>query len=323
MMAPVASLFGRRGSGDAALWTFVLAVTVVPFGILVGRARRFLASGFGPEELAVAFRAELEQGREERVFEYGRGPSLYERVLRLLGAGGLAIAGVSGFILFGGPVWAAPGLAQLFGWSLSTGLIAGFLALVRLQRRIDLDTRIWSWLWQGPLGRLMFRIARVLLPARSLPPPATHRPTELALAMAAEQLFEQLPRETRHQLRELPDVVRRLEQDAQRMRQRLEELNDALGGKADEGRSPDGEATALATRHDRIVADLQGERDLVHTRLADAVRALETIRLNLLRLHAGSGSVQSLTTDLGLAREVASEINLLLEGRREIERELG
>src|SRR5256886_898050 len=108
MMATVASLFGRRGSGDAALWTFVLAVTVVPFGILVGRARRFLASGFGPEELAVAFRAELEQGREERVFEYGRGPSLYERVLRLVGARGLAIAGVSGFILFGGPGRADP-----------------------------------------------------------------------------------------------------------------------------------------------------------------------------------------------------------------------
>jgi len=53
------------------------------------------------------------------------------------------------------------------------------------------------------------------------------------------------------------------------------------------------------------------------------VKALETIRLNLLRLHAGSGSVQSLTTDLGLAREVAAEISLLLAGRREIERELG
>jgi hypothetical protein len=71
------------------------------------------------------------------------------------------------------------------------------------------------------------------------------------------------------------------------------------------------------------VADLETERNLVHTRLADAVKALETIRLNLLRLRAGSGSVQSLTTDLGLAREVAAEINLLLEGRREIERELG
>src|SRR5213080_2369396 len=321
MMATVASLFGRRGSGDAALWTFVLAVTVVPFGILVGRARRFLASGFGPEELAVAFRAELEQGREERVFEYGRGPSLYERVLRLLGAGGLAIAGVSGFILFGGPVWAAPGLAQLFGWSLSTGLITGFLALVRLQRRIDLDTRIWSWLWQGPLGRLMFRIARVLSPARSLPPPATHRPTELALAMAAEQLFDELPREARRQLRDLPDVVRRLERDAQKMRLRLEELNEALEGTRDEGRGKGGDV-AIPARHDRIVSDLEAERELVQARLGDAVRALETIRLNLLRLHAGSGSVRNLTTDLGLARTVAQEIGFLLEGRREVEREL-
>ena len=321
MMATVASLFGRRGSGDAALWTFVLAVTVVPFGILVGRARRFLASGFGPEELAVAFRAELEQGREERVFEYGRGPSLYERVLRLLGAGGVAIAGVSGFILFGGPVWAAPGLAQLFGWSLSTGLITGFLALVRLQRRIDLDTRIWSWLWQGPLGRLMFRIARVLSPARSLPPPATHRPTELALAMAAEQLFDELPREARRQLRDLPDVVRRLERDAQKMRLRLEELNEALEGTRDEGRGKGGDV-AIPARHDRIVSDLEAERELVQARLGDAVRALETIRLNLLRLHAGSGSVRNLTTDLGLARAVAQEIGFLLEGRREVEREL-
>jgi len=321
MMATIGSLFGRRGSGDAALWTFVAAVTVVPFGILVGRARRFLASGFGPEELAVAFRAELEQGREERVFEYGRGPSLYERVLRLLGAGGLAIAGVSGFILFGGPVWAAPGLAQLFGWSLSIGLITGFLALVRLQRRIDLDTRIWSWLWQGPLGRLMFRIARVLLPARSLAPPATHRPTELALAMAAEQLFDELPREARRQLRDLPDVVRRLESDAQKMRRRLEELNEALDGTRDEGRGKGGDV-AIPARHDRIVSDLEAEREVVQARLGDAVRALETIRLNLLRLRAGSGSVQNLTTDLGLARTVAQEIGFLLEGRREVEREL-
>src|SRR5438094_3262729 len=75
IMGFVGSLFRR---GDAALWTFAAAITVVPFGILVGRARRFLTSGFGPEDLAAAFRAELEHGREERTFESGRGPSLYE-----------------------------------------------------------------------------------------------------------------------------------------------------------------------------------------------------------------------------------------------------
>ena len=324
IMGFVGSLFRR---GDAALWTFAAAITVVPFGILVGRARRFLTSGFGPEDLAAAFRAELEHGREERIFEYGRGPSLYERVLRLVGIGGLSIGAVSGYLIFNTP-YPGPGpwLAQVFGWSLSAGLLSGFVALVRLQRRIDLDTRIWSWLWQGPVGRLLFRVARWFVPAKSLPPPATHRPTELALAMAAEQLFEELPRDTRQQLKDLPDVVRRLEQDAQKMRGRLEELNDALGGMRDEGHGKGGGGgggdSAIGARRDRIVTDLENERTLVHNRLADAVRALETIRLNLLRLRAGSGSVQSLTTDLGIAREVAAEINRLLEGRREIEQEL-
>jgi len=319
-------LFGLRG-GRVALGTFAAMVTVVPVAILVGRARRFLASGFGPEELGVAFRTELEAGREERLFEYGRGPSLYERVLFLLGGGGLTVAIVSGVILATTPwlqVMSLYGLAlaQLCGWSLGIGVVAGFLGLVRLQRRVDLDTRIWSALWQGPLGRLMFRAARLFVSASSLPAPATHRPTELALALATAKLFEELPRATRRQLRELPEVVHRLEQDAGKMRRRLEELNDVLGGKREgEGGKGDAEGS-LRDRHDRIVADLQTERDLVQRRLGDAVKALETIRLNLLRLLAGSGSVQSLTTDLGLAREVAQEISLLLAAEREIEEDL-
>jgi serine/threonine-protein kinase len=80
---------------------------------------------------------------------------------------------------------------------------------------------------------------------------------------------------------------------------------------------------AISARHDRILADLTAERELVQQRLADAVAALETIRMNLLRLHAGTGSVRSLTTDLGLAREVAKGIDLLLQGHREVEEELG
>ena len=54
----------------------------------------------------------------------------------------------------------------------------------------------------------------------------------------------------------------------------------------------------------------------------DAVAALENIRLGLLRLRSGSGSVQSLTTDLGAARAVGEAVDLLLEGQREVEAEL-
>ena len=127
--------------------------------------------------------------------------------------------------------------------------------------------------------------------------------------MAADKLFADLPKETQHQLRDLPDVVRRLEDDAQRMRRRLDELQDALGDGGEE----------TAARHDRITTDLRAERELVQQRLKDAVAALETIRLNLLRLHAGTATVKHLTTDLGLARQVAREVDLLLESQREVE----
>src|SRR5256886_4624813 len=55
LMAIVGSLFGRTG-GEAAPWTFAAAVTVGPFALPRNRARRLLASGFRPEEPAVAVR---------------------------------------------------------------------------------------------------------------------------------------------------------------------------------------------------------------------------------------------------------------------------
>jgi predicted Ser/Thr protein kinase len=325
-LPPVIAMAGGlapRGLEAAAAWAaFVMGVAVVPFGMLVVRAGRFLASGFDPQDLSAAFRQELEQGREERVFEFGRTASRYERAMRLLAAGGAAIALVSGALLFSGPPdWR--GLVAWFGWSLTGSLTTGFLWLTRLNRRIDLDTRIWSWLWQGPIGRLLFRLARPFVAKRALPASGTHRATELALGMAAEQLFDQLPKETRRSLRELPDVVRRLEADARRMRGRLEELNAALEGAGERGRLSGQIASDIKARRDRIVSALEQERELVQRRLKEAVAALETIRLNLLRLHAGTGNVESLTTDLTLASAAAREVDLLLASRREIDAALG
>jgi serine/threonine-protein kinase len=210
-------------------------------------------------------------------------------------------------------------LMGLFGGVLTVGVASGIGWGAMLQRRRDVDVEFWGRLWTGRVGRWLFGIARALAGKRALPAPLTHRPTELSIGMAAEQLYESLPKETQRELRDLPDVVHKLEDDAQRTRRRLDELQDVLGGRGD-ATSPD---SAIAARHDRILADLTAERELLQQRLADAVAALETIRLNLLRLHAGTGSVQSLTTDLGLAREVAKAVDLLLEGHREIDAELG
>ena len=286
--------------------------------MLVNRARRLLNAGFGHGDIGVAFKAEIERSREERAYGlgHGGGPSLFEKVLRWISATGLGTAALalSGLVLWA-PPWAQTDLLITFGWSLFGGLSSGVGALIMLQRRRDVDAEFWGRLWTGRLGRWMFSVAGLFTGNKKAPASLTHRPTELALGMAAEQLYDSLPKVTRQQLRDLPDVVHRLEQDAQRMRSRLEELQEAL---VDVGHTGNPDA-GIAARHDRIVADLSAERDLVQQRLKDAVAALETIRLNLLRLHAGTGSVRSLTTDLGLARDIAREIDAHIEGYREIE----
>ncbi|HKR56128.1 MAG TPA: hypothetical protein VJS20_07490, partial [Gemmatimonadales bacterium] len=203
-----------------------------------------------------------------------------------------------------------------FSWASLTAITSGFLYLTRLNRRVDLDTKIWSWVWRGPVGRALFAIVRPFVGRRAIPAAGTHRATELALSLAAEQLYDALPKATRSRLRELPDALHRLESDAQRMRARLDELQDALGG----GDTPTPDpADPIGKRRADVRSALDTERALVERRHADAVTALESIRLSLLRLHAGTGSVESLTTDLGLAREVAADVDRLLEARKELD----
>jgi len=46
-----------------------------------------------------------------------------------------------------------------------------------------------------PLGRVLFRAARLVTPQRMLAASMTHRPTEISVGMAAEQLYDDLPKE--------------------------------------------------------------------------------------------------------------------------------
>jgi serine/threonine-protein kinase len=321
----VAAAIAPRGlEGTFALTAFIKGLTLVPLAVLVARARRVLASGFDHQDLGAAFRRELEQAQEERLFEYGRARPLPERLMAVLTVAGLAGGAASALVMALVPSWwstVGTWVGAAFGMSMAAASVAGISWAYLLNRRVDLDTRIWSWLWTGRLGKLLFRVARLFVRARTLPAAATHRATELALGLAAEKLYEQLPRETRQRLRDLPTVIRRLEQDAQRMRARLEDLNDVVGfdGAVDTA-TPTGD---LGQRRAAVAADLRGERDAALRRLGDVVAALETIRLNLLKLHAGVTSVQTLTTDLGLAREVSAEIDRLLQGHREVEQALG
>jgi serine/threonine-protein kinase len=192
----------------------------------------------------------------------------------------------------------------LSGFAFTTSTV---LMLTLLQRRRDVDTEFWSKIWQGRIGKLAFSIGRKMLGRHAPAAAMTHRATELSLGMAAEQLYESLPAASRKALGDLPALLARLQNDAQSLRKRYDALQEALADSGDGTASDD---------H----ADLRETRDIIHGKLGDAVGALETIRLNLLRLHAGSATVQSLTTHLDLAAEVSEEVERLIAAHGEVDR---
>ena len=81
---------------------------------------------------------------------------------------------------------------------------------------------------------------------------------------------------------------------------------------------PDTEAE-VAQRQEKLEQDILSARDATQQRLADAVAALETVRLGLLRMQAGSATVESLTGDLAAAREVAADADRLLQAQQDVE----
>ena len=134
-------------------------------------------------------------------------------------------------------------------------------------------------------------------------------------------LFESLPKETRRELGNLPDVVRGLEEDAQRMRARVEELSEVLGH-ATTAAAHDDPDSPLETERRQAVAVIRKTRDEAQRRLTEAVAALENLRVDLLRMRAGTVNLESVTASLGAARELAAEVDLLLAGHEEVDRAL-
>ena len=307
MSTAVSAMLGVR----EAFATFAVGVTLAPVAFSVTAARRLIRLGFAHADLGPAFRTELENSREERAVEHSRGRSVLEWVSS-------AIARVAAsFSAFAIPAIAV-GLAFPSSRAIATlalpvtvtvmciGVGAGVASLATVQLRRDVDTEFWSAMWMGRMGTLAFAMARRIRGKQVAGAALTHRATELSLGMAAEQLYESLPKHSRQALGDLPALLRRLQHDAQLLRARYDDLNDVVGTDHQGDTSDDLEA-------------LREERGIVHDKLGEAVGALETIRLNLLRLHAGSATVEGLTTHIGLAQEVSAEVERMIAAREEVE----
>ena len=314
----VASIAVGTISGTVAGWSlFVGGMVAVPFGMMVAAARRIAKLGFAHQDLEPAFRDQLETSREEFAAVATPKRSEIERVLKIVAAtsGPVAIATLARVVWISflpahnGSALEFTTMATLwaiFG-TIAIGSTIGFLTL--MQRRKDIDIEFYAKLWRSRLGRLAFGVARRLVRRDALGAAMTHRPTELSLGLASENLYEALPRETRAALADVPATLARLQADAQTLRRHVNALNDSL---ADAG------TDAAAAEY----ADVRELRDQLQDKLAESVGALETIRLNLLRLHAGSGSVEGLTTHLGIAAEVSEAVARLVAAKADVERAL-
>jgi serine/threonine-protein kinase len=300
--------------GKAGFAAFVLGLTAAPFAYLVASARRLMLMGFSHVDVEPAFRAEIEQAREELSVEQRRGPSRIETFVRRFAKGsaalGLAsIAVVIYDLIFRLPIpvgrWLAAYVQVVTVASFGAAIFASIALVALIQRHRDVDTDLWARVWTGRIGKLAFAIARKLLGSRARQVAVTHRATELSLGMAAEQLFESLSREDRDALRDLPPLLLRLQQDAQALRRRYDNLQEAVS--SGDPSSPD-------------YAELRELRDQTGGKLADVVATLESIRLNLLRLHAGSATVEGVTTHLDIASEVSEQVERLIAAHDDVDR---
>jgi len=259
--------------------TLIGAALASPLVLVVRSLRRLLRSGYRHEDIVLGFEQELVRRREEQEFAGGDDPKRWERLMRskMYASLGVAVAsGVAGFFV---PYPATAWVFALFGLSCATTVVTGYAALAASRSGLDDADRRRLSFWKGRFGRWLVKLAGLGL-KRSAPALPADRPTEMALGLAALDLFAALPKETRQQLGDLPAVVHGLEERVRRLR--------AAGN----GQAP---------------------------RLGDALGALEVIRFDLLRLQGGVGTVEGLTADLGAAREIGEKVDALLEGRREVD----
>jgi serine/threonine-protein kinase len=309
-----ASLFGGR----AGFLALILGAGAGKLAFFVNAARKLLRQGFTHSDLSPAVAREKEQISEELSVDRSPGMLLLERVLRPAAITGVTVFGITLTGAFTMPLWldgvssgvvrsTIQAMTAILGFSAVLGFGTGIGYLALLQRRRDVDTDFWSRAWTGPMGKAVFAIARRFVSGSTGTAAMTHRATEMSLGLAAEQLYASLPKETRDSLRDVPALMQRLQDDARALRQRVNDLN---GGLAGSGAAGVGQA------------DLRERRDEASARLGDVVAALETIRLNLLRLHAGQSSVENLTTHLALAAEVSEEVERLVAAHEEIKETL-
>ncbi len=288
--------------------TILLGTLTALKGISVAtHARRAVREGWTADDFGEAVRAEasVQAASEPPPMSRRKASALF----------GLGLAAVLGF--WAGPRellmgviegWPAQLLLELVSFGLPIALGRWFGARLDAPEggKPGLMSRFAVW-----KGRMLLKLGGAGLKRRGAPalPPAA--PTEVLLAGQAEGLFAALPPAQQERLAAVGSTIRTLSADATRLRARDEELAQAAaaaGGPGDPAR-------------DQVRAEFEAERRRVATALAERLAALDTLRLDLLRLRAGTATPEGLTGALEVVRRVSLGVDAALEVERVVRRE--
>ena len=303
-----ALLTGNPGSsfGDVALLLMIASSPLVPIvGFHLYQAYRQFRAGHTLADLRSALEVERRERAESEALALGEEESRWHRLLRVATIGSAGWLATTFALLAQGVIhenrtsiwWLIfPVLSTMFLGAVSNALDVRFIPD---KVRRWWQTGIRDRLWNSAAGEWLAK--RLGAPDRSAIGAGAFRATEAALGVAAGELFAALPEAFRAQLGELPSTVAALEAEAAAARAEIE-LVAALG-------SPDaGEGGALEARRKAATAHL-----------AESVAALEGIRLDLLRLHAGAGDLAPLTTLIDAARRLGEDAGRLAEAQQEVD----
>ncbi|HEU5218718.1 MAG TPA: serine/threonine-protein kinase [Gemmatimonadales bacterium] len=306
-------LAGKRPAGPADIG-LLAAIASLPFFPIVGyhlnQARRQFRGGHTLADLRAALDIERRERTETEALTRDEREPRGHRILRAITvASGTWLAVTFGLLLLDvihenrGDIWLilAPVLSTMLLGAISNALGVQFIP-ERIRRWWQ--TGIRERLWKSRAGEWLAR--RLGAPERSRAVGGgVFRATEAALGVAASELFAALPKAYREQLSELPGIVASLEARAAEARG----AGDLLAGMAPSG-SADAEVLILRKRQ-------------VAAQLAESVAALEGIRLDLLRLHAGAADLAPLTTLLDAARLIGEDLGRLAEAQQDAEAAAG
>lgn len=148
---------------------------------------------------------------------------------------------------------------------------------------------------------LFFKLVGVRKALAAPSRPVAGQPTELLLAAQARELFRGLSAAERESLGEVSGAIARLERDADRLRQRLDELARAAG-----------EVGAGAGGREGVTRTIEAERAEAARQLGGTINALEELRLDLLRVKSGIADRGGLTRSLEQLRQLSAGVDALL-----------